>query len=131
MTFLTFLKKVTIFCFIWIFITQIYFINNTISTIILLNSWLIWIKFFYDLLSTLVAVNHFLSFYSNVLFNFFFLCIISSFVLYTIISIESSLLTLLVLNLILLSSSINTSCFWFLNLYCDFNISLLSFMNSL
>ena len=96
-----------------------------------MNWWPIWIKFFYDFLSNLVVVNHFLLFHSNVLFNFFFLCIISSFVLYTFISIESTLLTLLVLNLILLTFSINTSCFWSLNLCCDFNISLLSFMNSL
>ena len=93
-----------------------------------MNWWPIWIKFFYDFLSNLVVVNHFLLFHSNVLFNFFFLCIISSFVLYTFISIESTLLTLLVLNLILLTFSINTSCFWSLNLCCDFNISLLSFI---
>ena len=63
-----------------------------------------------------------------------FLCIFSSLVLFAHVSIESIdciLLSSLALNAILLTSSVNTLCFFILSLYCDFNINLLFFMNSL
>ena len=56
-----------------------------------------------------------------------FLCIISSFVPYAYVSIESIdfiLLSLLALTAILSTSSANTSCFLLLNVCCDFDINL-------
>ena len=63
-----------------------------------------------------------------------FLCIISSFVPYAYIAIESIdciLISLLALNAILLTYSVNKLYLSLLNLFCDFNINLLLFMNSI
>ena len=63
-----------------------------------------------------------------------FLCIISLFVPYAFISIETIdciLLSSLAVNAILLTTSVSTLCFSLLNLCCYFDINLLLFMNSL
>ena len=46
-------------------------------------------------------------------------------------SINYTILSSLALNAIFLASSVNTLCLSILNLYYDFNINLLFFMNSL
>ena len=63
-----------------------------------------------------------------------FLFIIFSFVQCAYLSIESTdcvLLTLLALNAILITSSVNALCLSILNLYFDFNNNLLFFIDSL
>ena len=58
-------------------------------------------------------------------------CLFVPYAFVSIESIECILLSLLALNAISLTSSVNTLCFMPLNLCCDFNINFLLFMNSL
>ena len=85
---------------------------------------------FYDFSFSVIKVNHFL--YCFIIFLYLtpsFLRILSLLVPYVYVFIESIdciLLSLSALNPILLTFSVNTLCFFHLNLCCNFNVILLS-----
>ena len=86
----------------------------------------IWIIIFSFVTSYLTI---FVLFYYIVRFSFFSLHTKSLLLPYTYVSIEFIKLSSLAFNRILLTYSVNTSCFSLLNLCCDFNINSLFFMN--
>ena len=87
---------------------------------------------FYVYFCSIIRGNHFWYFFIILIhLKSYFLCIISSFVPYANVSVESIiLLSSAAFNTILISASVNT-CLLVLNVCCDFKISLLFFMNSL
>ena len=100
--------------------------------IIKLSIWIIIVYVFY---CNIVIVNHFLYCFIILLHLISsFLCIISLFVAYAYVFIKSFdciLLSSLALNVILLTSLVNTPCFSVLNICCEFSINLLFFYDLL
>ena len=90
--------------------------------------WLIWIMFFYVFFCYTIKANHFfiVLLYWYIWFLLFYIVSLCTFHLHIFLL---NLLILFWLNANLLTSSVNTFCFSLLNLYCDFNINLLFFMN--
>ena len=90
---------------------------------------------FYLFFCNITKVNHILHCFIILLdlfFSFFTFRILAlPYAYVSIESIDSILLSSLVLNAILIVSSLNKLCFFLVSLCCDFNINLVLFINSL
>ena len=107
------------------------FFQNKNLELFVINLWPIWIiVFMFTFAASLEVIIFGIFFIILIHLKSYFLCIISSFVPYANVSVESIiLLSSAAFNTILISASVNT-CLLVLNVCCDFKISLLFFMNS-